>query len=786
MYRGFLILCGMLAFSPATAASAAAPDTAVEDTAAAAADGDFVPSLLPAPEFSAEAGFYEDVLTLELSVPDGYRIYITFDGSLPGPENEAAGLYTEPLVLTDLRDETKVTRAWVIRAVTVTPDGTCGDVVTKTYFVGEGMTSKYSVPVVSLVTDADNLYNEETGIYTHPWESGREWERPFHFEYFTSGDGLAVSMNCGARVHGGASRDIDMKSLRLYARAEYDTQKNFKYAFFADGTLPAVDTDGQTIKKFKRLLLRGGGNEATAWDRTYFRDTLAAWTMKNTGLDVQAAQPVVVFLNGTYYGIMNLRERQDERYIEEHYRLAPEQVVIYSFWYDEDGEIHIEAEADTDELAWQAKTYYEEIFHFATTADLSVPENYEKVCAAFDIENYIDYLCVEIFCDNTDWPGNNCKAWRYTGEESDIYGSDGKIRWLLYDTEFGFGLYGREPSDDSLAAALSAASKEWPNPHGSTRLFRSLLQNESFYNAFVSRMLDLLNENFAPSALKWQADTMAGFYKALIQENRDAGNWFDSYENNVSNVKKFIEKRWSLMYTLLDRRFDLGARYTLDIGFDASTGSVRLNTITAAEGAGCVDADGFSGVYYNHYPVEITAIPAEGYHFVGFTGSGLSALFSADGVRIDPADYENPSLLHYTSENGTAAALLTTERISVQNPDADSRISLTAVFEKDGTTPSYLETVGAISGNTEAPSNTSKDAASNTHDDIPEHSAADNKNDSGAADNSVSEPAAALQTSEQNTAQSHAEFILLCVLLVIVLAFVTFLGIRASKQRFRH
>lgn len=778
MYKGFLLLCGILALSPAAAVKAgfgsSLPETAKQGGAlpqitanralsaplpqiAAAVDtGDFVPSPLPSPEFSAEPGFYEDTLTLALSVPDGYEIYITLDGSLPEPENEAASLYTGPLVLTDLRDETMVTKAWVIRAAAAAPDGSCGDVVTGTYFIGRGMASKYSVPVVSLVTDADNLYDEETGIYANPWESGREWERPFHFEYFTRAEGQAVSMNCGGRVHGGASREIDMKSLRLYARAEYDAQKNFKYDFFSDGTLPAVDVNGEAITKFKRLLLRGGGNEATSWDRTYFRDTLAAWTMKDTRLDVQAAQPVVVFLNGSYYGIMNLRERQDERYIEEHYGLEPELVVIYSFWYDENGEIHIEAEADTDELAWQARAYYEEIFNFATTADLTVPENYEKVCAAFDIENYIDYLCVELFCDNTDWPGNNCKAWRYTGEAGGAYGSDGKIRWLLYDTEFGFGLYGRDPSDDSLAAALSDSSAEWPNQHGSTRLFRSLLQNESFRSAFVSRMLDLLNENFASKALKWQADAMAGYYKALIQECRNAGNWFDSYETNVSNVKKWIEKRHAYMYTLLGRHFDLGTRYTLSIGFNASMGSLTVGTLTASGDANCVDGDGFSGTYYSCCPVEVAAVPAEGYHFVGFTGSGLSALCSADGTRVDPEDPEHPLLVHYTAESGTAAALLTSDHVFIQSPDLSGNIFLTAVFEKDGASPSYLETIGAAPGKADTdPDDAARPDASGT------------------------------AAAEQNAPENPAEFILLCILLAIVLAFVTFLGVRSSRRRFR-
>ncbi len=133
----------------------------------------------------------------------------------------------------------------------------------------------------------------------------------------------------------------------------------------------------------------------------------------------------------------------------------------------------------------------------------------------------------------------------------------------MYDTEFAYGLYGREASDDNIAAALSDSSKEWPNQHGSTLLFRSLLANEDFYDAFISRMLDLLNEEFSSQALTAQADIMADYYTGLIQENRDAGNWFDRYENNLSIVKNYLRKRPAYLYTLLFQHFELGARYTL-------------------------------------------------------------------------------------------------------------------------------------------------------------------------------------------------------------------------------
>lgn len=813
-YGYVLLLCGIFAcgnFSPHTVFAEETADSIPADGTnstdnPADTSGDFVPSPLPSPEFSAGAGFYEEEFLLTLTVPKGCRIYVTTDGSLPSPDNEAAFLYTEPLMLTDLREANNVSRAWVIRAATFSPEGEGGDVVTKSYFIGKGMTTRYQVPVVSLVTDPDNLYNEEDGIYVHYQESGRMWERPFHFEYFTPEGECPVSINCGGRVHGGASREIEMKSLRLYARAEYDTQKNFKHDFFTGGTLPALDVNGKTIKKFKHLLLRGGGNEATAWERVYFRDTLTAWCMRNTGLDVQAAQPLVAFLNGNYYGIMNLRERQDERYIEEHYGLDNEQVAIYSFWYDENGDIHIEADADSDELAWQSRLYYEEIFRFATTADLTVEENYNKVCEAFDINNYIDYLCVELFCGNTDWPGNNCKAWRYTGEENELYGSDGKIRWLLYDTEFAYGLYGREASDDNIAAALSDSSKEWPNQHGSTLLFRSLLANEDFYDAFISRMLDLLNEEFSSQALTAQADIMADYYTGLIQENRDAGNWFDRYENNLSIVKNYLRKRPAYLYTLLFQHFELGARYTLHVDFDTAAGSLTVGTIQAAEGANCIRNNGFYGYYYCGYPVKITAVPAEGYRFVGFTGRDVSALAAKDGTSLKP-DAVVDGLLRYTEKDAGIALLYTKNNVFVQNPDANGQIYLTAVFEKEGTTPPYIEAVSAVADISAKPESGGGNSSENREESgnpsgagtaggqNPALSGTKQPDGADRADLSDSNGTGALSPDHPQNLQpaggsdakneGSTEFILLCVLLAAALGFVTFLGIRTSRKHFR-
>lgn len=590
-----------------------------------------------APAFSAEPGFYEEPFLLELTQSEGAEIYYTIDSSFPLPGSASTMKYQEPISLTDMRSGSKtVMKGIVVRAVAISVGGTSSTCATATYFIGSGVTKAYKTAVISLVTDPANLYDADTGIFVHYEERGREWERPFHVEYFSADGKQEMSIHCGARIHGGASRSIEMKSLRLYARSEYDSQKSFVGNFFENGLVEAIDSTGKPITKFKRLLLRGGGNEASAWERTYFRDILTAWIMKDTGLDIQAAVPAVVFLNGSYYGIMNLRERQDGRYVEEHYSLPYEEVATYEFWYDEAGNLEFAADAETPELTAKAYDYFAEAYQFATTADLTDPANYEKVCSYFDIENYINYLCIEIYCNNTDWPGNNCKAWSYIGTPGTLPQSDGRIRWFLYDTEFGYGLYGHDASENALSAALSSTSTVWPNQKGSTLLFRSLLKNDSFRISFVNRMLDMMNEPLLPSSLSSVVSNMASRYAGLIRENKEAGNNFDSYDNNIEIVRKFLKERPSYMYQHLQSQFDLTQQYQLHIVFDSSMGSITVNSLSLNESSASVDEDGFHGLYYKDYPVTVTAAPKEGFQFTGYSGivstTDSSVVLSGNGT----------------------------------------------------------------------------------------------------------------------------------------------------------
>lgn len=533
-------------------------------TAYAAEEEAFVPSEIPAPEFSVEAGFYENGFELELTAPEGTKVYYTLDGSVPVEGEGNTLLYTEPIPVESC-GEVKgngLPSATVVRAVAVTADGQYSDVQTGSYFVARKMTEWYEVPVISIVTDPEHLYGEETGIFTNYEEKGREWERPAHFEYFLPEGTREISMNVGVRVNGAYSRRFEMKSLRVYARSEYDTQKNFEYDFFSGGLIPATEKNGEqkNIEKFKRLVLRGGGNESDAWEVTFFRDILTQSLMVGTSLDIQAYQPAVVFLNGEFYGILNIRERMDDRYLASHYNCSEEDVAIYGFKYnkDSDGNVILPAEGEDvfrvemEEGPEEEAAFFEEAYDFVTLNDMSDPAMYAKAQEYFDIENFIDYLCVEMYCGNTDWPHNNCEAWRYTGEPSEEYGLDGKIRWLVFDTDFAFGLYGRSVEEQIIDSMVADQRGEQPYRDVLTCLFRAFLKNEGFKTQFKNRFIELLNTNFRATNVLEKVDTLTEIYEPLVAEKYLKYGERHPIDYNMTLVRDYAATRTRVIVNCLE------------------------------------------------------------------------------------------------------------------------------------------------------------------------------------------------------------------------------------------
>jgi hypothetical protein len=394
----------------------------------------------------------------------------------------------------------------VVRAKAIKEGSFSSEIVTNTYFVTPELSDRFSLPVVSISLDEDFLFDYDDGIYVagvdfDTWRSenptgdaissnanykrsGDETEKNGNFSYFINGNEI-LNQNIGVRINGGFSRLLPNKSLRLYARSEYGNSV-FNHSFFNDSE----------FNSFKRLILRNSGSDAYS---TYFRDAFIQKAVSHLNFDTQSYQPTLTFINGEYWGLLNLRERYDKHYFERVYNVNENELdfLEYNGFLVKEGDF----------------IHYENMLNYIENNSLQNTDNFNYVKTQMDIENFTDYFIANIYARNTDWPHNNIEFWRKktTQYEPDApYGQDGRWRWVLKDTDFGFGAEGGEFAylHNTLAFATSTGGDEFTNPEWSTLILRKLLDNSTFKNDFINRFADLMNTTYLPSRLEMIIDTM--------------------------------------------------------------------------------------------------------------------------------------------------------------------------------------------------------------------------------------------------------------------------------------
>ncbi|MBO4627566.1 MAG: CotH kinase family protein [Lachnospiraceae bacterium] len=577
--------------------------------AAGEEDSDKEAKTAEAPKLSHEQGYYKTIIEVEITAARGSTIYYTVDGSVPTPGSASTRVYKEPVRFSPLcTDDLGQPKAHVLRCIAMDSEGNASEIVTATYFVGTEFEDLFSVPVWSLVTDENNLYNATTGIFKNYAKRGKAWERPVHVTYFVNKEAV-LDMNAGMRVHGSASRGYRIKSMRLYARSEYDTNNKFSYPFFEDegAIVGAYDENEEPIDGFKRLILRNGGSEGPSPDNTMFRDILTHYLMKNTEVAHQAGRPVVVYLNGTLYGFFNLQERIDDRFLKEHYDVESTDVAIYEYSYDSYGRMSCNVDADTDAIARDQVKWWNSVYQYITKNDLSDDSKFAKIEEAFDIDNLIDYYIMQIFSANEDWPGDNSKAWRYLGTPTDEFGKDGKLRYILYDTEDAWGMFGSSATRDIFKGLLSKGGRYHPYQDGATVLFRSLVKNQNFCRRFVSRFLDRLNTDFSPENLSVVVAWLAEEYKDLAPMQKSK-LMTGTMSQGIELMTNYVQHRAKNIRNQLEQYFSFGGYRTLTVAFNGEAATLYVNG-QAVSGDSPFYKDGvFTGIYAMDSPIECQLI----------------------------------------------------------------------------------------------------------------------------------------------------------------------------------
>ncbi|MDY0081792.1 MAG: CotH kinase family protein [Ignavibacteriaceae bacterium] len=598
-------------------------------------------NLLSSPVISVQSGFYSSSISVSAShsFSDAVIRYTT-DGRIP---SVTSNIYSVPLQI----DSTSVLRFRAFK------DGYTPSLTeTRTYFINE-----YSdLPVFSLVTDPDNFFSDTSGIYvagtngipgncsTEPRNWNQDWERPVTLEFFESDKSLAFNVNAGVKIFGGCSRLYAQKSLGFYFRKQYGTDK-LRYRLF----------DDSPISEYNNFILRSSGQD---WWRTMFRDAMAQ-TLVEQGmkLDYQNYRPSVLFINGKYWGIHNIREKLNEHFVYYHHGVDKDNIDLIEIGKGVAG-------ANGDLVA------YNNMITFLSTKNMALQTNYEYIKSIVDIDEYIDYQIAEIYSANGDWPGSNMKLWRERVDGS-------KWRWIIYDLDFTFGGNAEGlATTNTLEQATATNGPDWPNPPWSTLMLRKLLVNPDFKNEFIQRFAAHVNTTFETNHVLAVIDSMANDIASEIPRHKERWTQSISYgptwQYLIDIMRDFAVERPANVRNHFYAKFNISGSSTLVITRNnPEWGKVFTNTVE-------IKNNGSTNTFFKGIPIKIKAMPVPGYRFVKWQGISNSTSPEIDVILnyntnltavFEPAELAVTSIVINEINYKSSTVFDTDDWVEFYNPD---------------------------------------------------------------------------------------------------------------------
>ncbi len=510
-----------------------------------------------APEFSLRGGIYDSPQTLELSSPLGGTIRYALGGIEPG---DLSPEYNEPI---------PITGNLIVRARIFT-DGTIpGPVITHSYFL-EGDLKSRKLPVISISSNPDNFWDADLGIYVQNYKP--LWEIPANIEMFENNgsDRAAFNEPVGIKINGLYSWQLPQKMLGVYFRGQYGSS-NLDY--------PLLFHKGRS--SYKNFALRASGSD---WSYILFRDVLGHDAARlNTDLDFMDFRPSIVFFNGQYMGIHNIREKVDADFIEKNHSIEPGTFdLVENENYPEAGDL---------------ANYT--VLEGLLSKDLSDDSNFAAVSELIDIENLTDLVIVEMATGNTSID-HNVMAWK--PKES------GKWKWVIMDLDRGFF----NPGNNLISFYVGQNSLP----------FKKLMNNESYRTYFAKRLTDQLYTSFHPRRMKTLINAHASEIEGEIpfHVNRwlgttsSYGNAIPSvgyWNSKVCDVRAYVEERPMVLLTDLSL---YGFTEIANLGISvvpANAGSLKINDLTVPE-------SNWTGPYLKNQETHITAVDKSGFRFLGW------------------------------------------------------------------------------------------------------------------------------------------------------------------------
>jgi hypothetical protein len=527
------------------------------------------PGYTATPVGSRAPGFHPASIEVVLSAADQAEVHFTTDGRDPdGSSPIASGSMT-------------LDSSTVIKAVAL-KDG----FLRSEFFIGTYLINEHTdLPVVSLSAHPDSLFSWENGIYVlgpgadpeYPHYGANFWDEryvPADFQFFDDQHRLGLSQRVDLSIHGGrASRNMPQRPLRLTARKEHGPEV-MVHPFFEER--PAMD-------RFKRLILRNSGADFCLSE---MRDGLFHQISLHNDLDIDelAFRPALVYINGRYWGLMNIRERIDEDHLH------------FNYGADRDNLLFMEEEnvpVQGDPI------HFQELYTYIREHDMNDPAHFAHVNALMDLENFKDYFALEIYAGNADWPSNNLKYWKPSITE-------GKWRYVMYDMDATMNPAGWIPMDFDMF--------HWILEHRAgyihAEIYRSLMSNTEFRRTFLNRLADMMNTALTPEAFGEEAQRIRERIAPEIPRHFDRWgcNLWYWHEQAEVIIPEFAVVRPDHVRNDVLTWYDLPN--TAELGFaifPQGAGKLRLNSLKPGTP--------FTGTYFNGNAIDLSVISEPGFEF---------------------------------------------------------------------------------------------------------------------------------------------------------------------------
>ncbi len=569
------------------------------------------------PAVNQLAGFYEDSVVVSLSTSEPNSVIrFTLDGTEP---NGVSPIYEEPFIFTETT---------VLKAVTFSDNPAIlpSFVQYKTYFVDVS----HSLVVVSIgAEDVQELANGDAQL------------RPVgSFEYFGY-DGEPKARTYGElNEHGQDSWANDQRSMDWVTRDEFGYNSAIEEKFF-----PLSERND-----FQRLILRAAGddnypaanhpqNKGSAHIRDAYVHDIAE--RGNLRVDVRRSEKCIIYLNGDYWGVYDLRERPDDHdFTDFYYNQGKYDIQFIKTWGSTWAEYGDQ----------QALDDWEVLYDFIQDNDMADANNFKQVAEQYDYESLVDYVIINSFSVCSDWLNWNTGWWR--GFNPD--GEHKKWGYILWDNDATFAHYinytGIPDTSPYAAPCNPEGLAGWQDPEGHIQVLNKLRDNPVFDQYYITRQADLWNTVFNCENMLNYLDSIIAKIQPEMEQHADRWDGdYAAWQQNANKLRNFISIRCQEFGEGLLDCYDLnGSHATVLLVDPPGAGIIKANTLTYSDFPA-------STTYFGGVDLKLTAIAAPNsfYEFEEWTATNHSFDDPASPITKLDMTTADTIIAHFKSTSAT-------------------------------------------------------------------------------------------------------------------------------------